>query len=304
MVQGVASLGVHCDYCHKVCATGLNPPGLTHGAFDLRLLRPSDGQLFFGPLDDVDRGEDAYSSLYRDSRYCASCHEGIVFGVHVYSTYSEWLVSPARRDGKQCQHCHMAPTGTMANIAPGHGGLDRHPATLGSHTLFAGNQGEMLRRSVRVSCSIARRDAGAEAIIRLLAEDVGHRVPTGFIDRHLLLVVDGFDADGRPLPANGGPILPKAAGAELAGHAGRLYGRLRADFEGHSPAPFWRAGPDPVDTRLVPGLPDDSVYAYPAALSRVRARLLYRRFWEDTRITKGWIDADVVVADVQAPAGR
>ena len=68
-------------------------------------------QLFFGPLDDVDRGEDAFSPLYRESRYCASCHEGIVFGVHVYSTYSEWLSSPARRAGKQCQDCHMAPTG-------------------------------------------------------------------------------------------------------------------------------------------------------------------------------------------------
>ncbi len=56
---------------------------------------PTEGQLFFGALDDVDRGEDAYSPLYRDSRYCASCHEGVVFGVHVYSTFSEWQTSPA-----------------------------------------------------------------------------------------------------------------------------------------------------------------------------------------------------------------
>ena len=108
--EGVAAHGVHCDYCHKISGVGDGTIGLTHGRFNLDLLRPKEGQLFFGPLDDVDRGEDAFSPLYKDSKYCASCHEGIVFGVHVYSTYSEWLASTARRDGKQCQHCHMAPT--------------------------------------------------------------------------------------------------------------------------------------------------------------------------------------------------
>ena len=43
----------------------------------------------------------------------ASGHEGVVFGVHVYSTYSEWLDSPARKQGRHCQDCHMKPTGTM-----------------------------------------------------------------------------------------------------------------------------------------------------------------------------------------------
>src|SRR5262249_55033579 len=90
-VSGVAARGVHCDFCHKVAGFGGDMSGLSHGRFNLRLLRPSQEQLFFGPLDDVDRGEDAYSPLYRDSRYCAACHEGVVFGVHVYSTFSEWL---------------------------------------------------------------------------------------------------------------------------------------------------------------------------------------------------------------------
>jgi hypothetical protein len=124
-LEGTARAGVHCDYCHKVTGPAGGTVGLTHGRFGLRLLRPAQGQLFFGSLDDVDRGEDTYSPFYRDSRYCASCHEGIVFGVHVYGTYSEWLESPARRQGKQCQDCHMAPTGRLSNVAPGHGGLVR-----------------------------------------------------------------------------------------------------------------------------------------------------------------------------------
>src|SRR5207249_5009167 len=126
-VRGVDAHGVHCDYCHKVSGDGGGRIGYTHGRYKLELKRPSEGQLFFGPLDDVDRGEDAYSGFYRESRYCAACHEGVVFGVHVYSTYSEWLDSPARRQGRHCQDCHMRPTGTMTNIAPGKGGIERDP---------------------------------------------------------------------------------------------------------------------------------------------------------------------------------
>src|SRR5206468_1854550 len=82
---------------------------------------PERGQLFFGPLDDVDRGEDVASAFQRDSRFCAACHEGTVFGVPVYTTYSEWTESPAGRRGQSCQGCHLAPTGTLTNLAPGLG---------------------------------------------------------------------------------------------------------------------------------------------------------------------------------------
>src|SRR5262249_50050791 len=126
-VNGVAALGVHCDYCHKIAGPEKGELGLTHGRYQLRLLRPKEGQLFFAPLKDVDRGEDAYSPFYRSSRYCAACHEGVVFGVHVYSTYSEWRQSPAAILGQQCQDCHMKPTGQMTNIAPGKGGIERNP---------------------------------------------------------------------------------------------------------------------------------------------------------------------------------
>jgi Cytochrome c554 and c-prime len=301
-VRGVAALGVHCDFCHKVCGTGQTPPGLTHGTFDLRLLRPSAGQLFFGPLDDVDRGEDAYSPLYHDSRYCASCHEGTVLGVHVYSTYSEWLASPARREGKQCQDCHMAPTGTMTNIAPAHGGVERNPKSLASHRLFLGSQAEMLRKAVRVEISFSRQAGKVGATVRVTADGAGHRVPTGFIDRHLLLVVDGSDAAGRPLAPTARPTLEKAAGLDLAGRAGKLYGRLRSGFDGLAPVPFWRGGPDPVDTRLVPGKLDESRYTFAGTLARLRVRLLYRRFWREVQTAKGWADTEMIVVDEEENA--
>src|SRR5205823_3540611 len=182
-----AARGVHCDYCHKVADVSNEHFGQTHGRFGLKLLRPTQGQLFFGPLDDVDRGEDAFTPLYHDSRYCASCHEGTVFGVPVYSTYSEWLESPARQQGRSCQSCHMAPTGALTNLAPGKGGIERDPATLANHRFFAGSQQEMLRRCLHVTIEVASSGAGVRADVEVRAEQVGHRVPTGFVDRHVVL---------------------------------------------------------------------------------------------------------------------
>jgi hypothetical protein len=307
-LTGVAARGVHCDYCHKVADVADGEIGLTHGRFNLRLLRPAEGQLFFGALDDVDRNEDVYSPLYRDSRYCASCHEGIVFGVHVYSTYSEWQASPARREGKQCQDCHMKPTGQMSNMAPGHGGIERDPHTLANHLFFDESREATLRRAVKASVDL-RREAGlVRARVRLWTEGAGHRVPTGFIDRHLLLVVEAQGRDGRPVPLITGPKLPALAGPELEGRPGRLYARVLRDPEGRSPAPFWLAAPEtPPDTRLVPGRVDEATFTFAADLDRLRLRLrvLYRRFWHEVVRTKGWPDADVVVLEqaVSCPPG-
>jgi hypothetical protein len=295
-VQSVAARGVHCDYCHKIAEVAEGPIGLSHGRFNLRLLRPSEGQLFFGALDDVDRGEDAYSPLYRDSRYCASCHEGVIFGVHVYSTFSEWQASPARRQGQQCQDCHMKPTGRMTNMAPGHGGIRRDPLTLSNHRFFDGSREEMLRRAVKALADFERRPDGVRVQVRLWAEGVGHRLPTGFVDRHLVLIVEGRDSAGHLLVPCSGPKLPPLAGEELAGQPGRLYARLLRDFDGHSPVPFWLAAPDPPpDTRLVPGEVDAMRFEFPSRLSYLRLRVLYRRFWPEVARSKRWPDHDMLV---------
>ena len=294
-LSGVASRGIHCDYCHKIVDAPLDQLGLSHGRYGLKLLRPAQGQFFAGPLDDVDRGEDAFSPLYRESRYCAACHEGIVFGVPVYTTYSEWLASPARRQGKQCQTCHMAPSGRLTNVAPGHGGLPRDPHTLAGHR-WPGGQAETLRRVLRTSVRLERSGPESRVVVEVGAESVGHRVPTGFVDRHLVLVLEAFDAAGKIVPLQDGPILPAAAG-KLAGLPGKLYAKHLTDSEGRSPVPFWRADPAVTDTRLVPGQPDQTPWTFGPEAAEVRVRLLYRRFWEETARAKDWPDNEILIVD-------
>jgi hypothetical protein len=303
-VKGVDAHGVHCDYCHKIAGLGDGQIGLAHGRFLHRLLRPKQGQLFFGPLDDVDRGEDAYSSFYRDSRYCAACHEGVVFGVHVYTTYSEWLESPARRAGRHCQDCHMKPTGRMTNIAPGHGGINRDPSTLANHTFWDGSQEQMLKRCLNLAIGVNHHVRGTDVQIRLIATGVGHRVPTGFIDRQLILVVEGESESGQPVRLLDGRMLPPAVGPELAGKPGRLYARLLEDQSGQGPLPFWRAHSEPTDTRLSPGETDVRSFTFAPEASRLRVRVLHRRFWAGVAREKKWPADDLIVIDRSADLRR
>jgi Cytochrome c554 and c-prime len=302
--------GVHCDFCHKVRGPGSGEYGLTHGRFQLELLRPDlantelsspHGELVFGPLDDVDRGDDAFSPFQRDSRLCAACHEGIVFGVRVYTTYSEWQLSPAKREGKSCQSCHMAPTGHLTNIAPGNGGIERDPRTLGNHRFFADSQVEMLRRSLKLDTKTERTADCVRVEVSLSVNDVGHRVPTGFVDRQVILILEpiGGDSITRLLS---GPILAPVVGAPFAGQPGRLYAKVLRDFGGHSPAPFWRADPDYLlDTRLKPGESDTNTWTFPPQTRSVRVRLLHRRFWQSIADVKGWTDNETSIFERVVP---
>jgi hypothetical protein len=306
-LKGVDKRGVHCDYCHKIADTSLEKLGREHGRFAHRLLRPREGQLFFGPLDDVDRDEDAYSPLYQDSRYCASCHEGTVFGAKVYTTYSEWKASPAAQRGQQCQTCHMAPSGQMTNFAPGKGGIERDPLTLATHST-PGGDAAMLKRCLKVKTELRREGNNLRVICTVTASNVGHRVPTGFIDRNMSLVIEATSPQGQRLMAKSGPLLPEAAGAgnpeesNFAGLPGRFYAKLIADETGKSPIPFWRFGQNVADTRLHPEQPDVAAWSFPAEqTAKVRVRLVYRRFFKLTYDQKSWPPNDIIITDDTYP---
>ena len=282
--------GVHCDFCHKIQGPGPGEFGLAHGRFQLQLLRPDpkEGhQLFFGPLDDVDRGEDSFSRFQRDSKLCAACHEGVVFGVPVYTTYSEWQSSPAASSGTSCQSCHMTPTGKMANIAPGYGGIRRDPATLGNHRFFDGSQLDMLRRCLKLDAATRRTAEGIAVDVSIFAQNVGHRVPTGFIDRQVILFVEAF-AEDKQVALLKGEKLPDVLGPE-AGKPGRLYAKVLTDGKSLDPAPFWKGDPATlIDTRLRPGETDRQTFLFPAGTDRVRIRLVHRRFWKQIAEEKRW----------------
>jgi hypothetical protein len=185
----------------------------------------------------------------------------------------------------------------MSNIAPGKGGIDRDPRSLGNHRFFAPSQADMLRRCLHVSAGASSSADFLEVKIRVQADEVGHRVPTGFVDRNLLLVVEGLGPNGASILPSSGPKIPGFAGQEWAGKAGKVYAKRLTDFDGRSPVPFWRAKPDVEDTRLIPGQVDSIHWRFPTGSNRLRMRLIYRRFWPETAKSKGWPQDDISVLD-------
>jgi hypothetical protein len=248
--------GVHCDFCHKVVDAPLALNGLTHGRFALDLLRPKQGQLIVGPWIDSPRPENSYAPIQRSSRLCASCHEGVIFGLRVYETYSEWLASPAGQRGIQCQDCHMKPTGQLTNVAPGHGGVDRDPRAISNHRFVDNDLLSMLRRAIHVDVTVQL----TQAVVRVTALNVGHRVPTGSPDRQLILEVRFLDSANRRL-----------------GHAHRLFAKRLRDERGNLDVPFWQATLEFADSRLFPDQAWEERFDLPAGCSRVEATILYRR---------------------------
>jgi hypothetical protein len=190
----------------------------------------------------------------------------------------------------------MKPTGKLTNIAPGKGGIERDPKTLASHHLPGATE-EMLRQCLSVDVKLNRGKELVTVAVTVKANNVGHRVPTGFVDRHLLLVVEAMDAVGKSVALVKGPVLSAPAGKKLAGKPGVLYAKLLHDAAGNAPIPFWLPHGKMTDTRLHPQKADTKDFHFTADTAKVRVRLLYRRFWDEVSISKSWPDSQVVVAD-------
>jgi len=302
--RGVDREGVHCDFCHKVAGVAVEAVGLAHGRDAMQLLRPTPPQqIFFGQLDDVTQDQAAFSPLYRSSRYCAPCHEGLLFGTEAYTTWSEWRASSYAARGVQCQDCHMRPDGSMSNIAPGHGGIERDPYSLSDHRMPAADDPETLRGCVRLRVQASRRAGRLEVQVTVRPMGVGHRLPTGSPLRQVLLALRATGPAG-PLKLLAGPVLPAVAGRSklvAAGSPGKLYAKLLAGPDGHVPVPFWRAAEIEADTRLRPDCTDRSRYVFEddGRTVTVLARLIYRRSPLAVSVPKRWPDADIVMAEAK-----
>jgi hypothetical protein len=156
----------------------------------------------------------------------------------------------------------------------------------------------MLRHAIHVSVNFDGVEERQRLSVEVRADDVGHRVPTGFADRHLVLIVEPLDASGNRLASTDGPTLPRQAGSSMAGLPGRLYGRILKDDAGAWPVPFWRADEEKTeDTRLKPGESDRVQFTLPVGAQRIRVCLLHRRTWPEVAEAKGWPDNEMVIFD-------
>lgn len=162
--QGLAAAGNSCGGCHLRGHRRFGPPQRDTGA-----LGQSDTS---APHGGVMRTPD-----FERSEFCAVCHqfpqERAVNGKPLENTFVEWRASPAARDGKSCQSCHMP---------------DRRHLWRGVH------DPEMVKSGLS-----AEFTADAEAArFRLVNSGVGHAFPT-YVTPKVVMIGIALDAEGRPL---------------------------------------------------------------------------------------------------------
>lgn len=315
-LSGVEAEGMPCDFCHKVWDVNLNPEtGLPYenmpGVLSFEFLRPYEGHQFFaGPYDDVAPGEDTYSELQTQSAFCAPCHFGIFWGVTVYNSYGEWLASPYSDPdtGQTCQDCHMPPSGATQFATDEAGGLTRDPSTIFSHQMPGALEEELLQDALEMSVLAERDGEDLLVTVGLYNDNTGHKIPTDNPLRHMLLVVEVHDIQGKPVDLVEGPTLPDWAGegeteqGRYAGLPGKAYALILEELwtEISPSGAYWNPTRVVADTRLDPYEEDFSRYRFrmPAdGGAEVRVRLYLRRAYIEMMDQKGWTDPDMLMAE-------
>ncbi|MFA6313693.1 MAG: carboxypeptidase-like regulatory domain-containing protein [Sterolibacterium sp.] len=300
--SGVERDGVFCDLCHKVEDVELDRVGGHPGMLSMKFKRPEkDEQVFFGPLDDVHPGPDAFNPLFRHSRYCAACHDGRFWNLAVYSEFQEWSESSYARRNIHCQDCHMKPDGVTRRFAlEKEGSVLRTPATVASHALLGITDEAFMREAVALSAKAEVAAGKLQVTVAVNNAKAGHHIPTGSPMRNMVLRVDALDRNGRRLVLRDGETIPAWAGigpeaeGNYAGLPGKGYAKVLKRWPEYRtdnralllsplyPAPFWRPTVLDFDNRIAAEATDTSIYAFtlPEDAARpiqVSVRLIYRK---------------------------
>lgn len=310
--------GVSCEFCHQIGDVLLNdstqlPNSDRPGILSLRMVRPPDGgNLFFGTMVDVTR-KDSYSPLLSESKFCATCHYGVLGGVVgmdtmtggtlVYGSYSEWLNSPYSnpKTGKTCQDCHMPKANANYTAFPDHGGIVRDFFDFHSHQMRGITEPDLLKSAVTMKSDAAHNQNALAVHVSITNDKTGHKVPTDTPLRQMILIVQAFDANGNVLTLEQGPVNPTWAG-NYAQVPGKTFSQVLQDkMTGEYPtAAFWRQTNVIQDTRLAPLATDAKTWSFrlPAGqTARVHVQLVYRRALQTLSQQKGWNDPDMVMAE-------
>ena len=313
--RGIEKEGIFCDLCHKIDNVRIDKTGGYPGILSIQFRRPSDDhQIFYGPYDDVFPGDDSYHPLYKESRYCAPCHNGKFWDIPIYSEFQEWSESSYAAKNIHCQDCHMAPEGKMTRFAPEkEGSVERNPETIPSHLFYGIGDRAFMSGAIDLNVHTKRNDDILHVSVTIKNIKAGHHYPSGNPMRNMILLVNAADDKGHSLSMLDGDKVPVWGGVgdvkegNYAGLPGKGFAKVLRDsipypdqrirhFQPEYPAPHWRPVYIESDNRIPAEGADISRYRYriPADLSgtiNVTARLIYRKAY------KKWLDSKGLKVD-------
>jgi hypothetical protein len=235
--------------------------------------------------------------VYRDSRYCGSCHSEFApgSGAVIQDTYAEWAASsfnapsdPQRNRG--CIDCHMhSDVRRIGEPVAGQstdGGRTKldvraHRFTGANHDLLSLRDPDAAQQSLALLERAAELEAEFSAgnlRIRVRNVGAGHHLPTGVADlRQLWLQVRVTDGRGVRVLESG----ELDAAGELPPDA-RIFNKVLGDAEGRPVGlRFWRYATLLKDTRIPAGGYRDEVFTLPETVVyplRLEVELRFRSF--------------------------
>jgi hypothetical protein len=329
LARGVEKEGVSCDLCHKISGVSIDGSGGYPGTLSTRFHRPPEGrQVFYGPYDDVFPGDDSYHPLYKESRYCAPCHNGRFWNVLIYSEYREWAESEYATRKIHCQVCHMRPDNKLTRFAAEKdGGVARAPETIPSHLFYGISDRAFMAEAVDLKVTAERKDDLLSVVVTVTNVKSGHHYPSGNPMRNMILLVDASDVNGRTLSLVEGERVPVWGGAgdpktgNYAGLPGKGFAKVlrepvpypdsqaRRHFRPEYPAPHWRPAVIESDNRIPANGSDVSRYGFrlPADLHtgiHIESRLIYRRAYKNWLDVKGFPLNEMEIARKSLVIGR
>jgi hypothetical protein len=285
--QPAAQAGITCLACHAMEAADVRDRSGDYVA------RPDPGFLIPQPF----HREQLRRRLLGSPQLCGACHDvtipAAVTGAAAVSSQDDlrsWQASSFAGAGSailrspttlRCQDCHMPLEDAGQDLAAREGRVRSHRFLTANAALphLRGDAGAeaAVRRFLReaINVDLAPIDERHVDVV-LVNRRVGHRFPGGTMDSNQVwLEVTGFDGRGRAIFASG-----RAGSREDLPAGTHLVRAQLVDGEGRPIArrDVHRGRGVVFDQALAPGEPRIVRFALPPRVTRLEARLLYRKF--------------------------
>lgn len=203
----------------------------------------------------------------------------------------------------------MPSSGASYFALPEQGGLIRDPATIFSHTMPGAADEKLLQNSVSMAVQAEREEDMILISVSITNDQTGHHVPTDSPLRHLILVINAFDAEGNRIPQVRGPQLPEWTGSGdpvqgyYAGLPGKTYAKILMErwTQIFPTGAYWNPTKILSDNRLAAFETDTSQYAFRLPgdqAATIRVTLLYRRAYRQLAEQKSWDIPDIRMEEV------
>ena len=204
----------------------------------------------------------------------------------------------------------MPRRGAAYFALPSVGAHERDPETIFSHLMPGAMDIEFLQDAVTLNATAETNSQEIKVIVEINNDNTGHKIPTDYPGRQLVLLIQAYDKTGLPLALHAGPILPEWVGVGeqdqgyYSGLPGTAYAMILEEvWTGKTPTiAYWNPYKILSDNRIRPNETAVCEYIFenPAAGDvKISIQLIFRRNFIEVMDWKKWDSPDIVIQELE-----